>query len=84
MFPDLYTVNRVVQSEMRLANAKLERRSAHFQAPPPSRTGGIGTAIRRVAASLGTLRSRRDRCRVDELSTLAAPTRSRSASQQPS
>jgi hypothetical protein len=84
MFPDSYTVHRVIQTEMRLANAKLERRSAHVHAPPPSRAGGIGTAIRRVAASLGTLRAWRDRRRVDELSTLAAPTRSRSAAQQPS
>ena len=58
MFPDLLTVNRIIQTEKRLADAELERRCAHFQAPPPSRAGGLGTAIRRVAASLGTLRSR--------------------------
>ena len=73
MFPDLLTVHRHIQTEMRLKNAELERRfaRAHFQSPEPSRNGRLGTVIRRVVASLASLRPARGRHLVEERARVA-------------
>ena len=66
MFPDLFSVHRLVELETRLKNAEHERRFAHLQTPIPSRVSPIAAAIRRIVDALGSLRPVRGQHLVEE------------------